>query len=46
MNRELDKTEKIAAGVTMVGVSAFFLIWIVPIVLFMIFPGVAFFASL
>ena len=46
MEREISKTEKVVTGAAVVGTTAFFLVWIVPIMLFMIFVGVAFFASL
>lgn len=46
MEREVSKTEKVATGVAVVGTTAFFLLWVIPVMLFMIFVGVAFFASL
>lgn len=45
-DKEMSKTEKAATGVAIVGVTAFTLVWLIPIMLIMIFIGVAFFSSL
>jgi hypothetical protein len=44
--KDLTKGEKAVVVGSMVGVSAFFLVWILPIVILMILVGVAFFSSL
>lgn len=48
MTEERDMTtgEKVVTVTAMVGTAAFFLVWVLPVVLLMIFIGVAFFASL
>jgi hypothetical protein len=44
--RDMTKGEKAVTVTAMVGTAAFFLVWVLPVVLAMIFLGVVFFASL
>lgn len=45
-DKDMSKVEKAAVVTSFIGVSAFFLIWVIPVMLFLIFVGMAFFSSL